>query len=84
MIKALIVVIYLAIGIVVAANNGYFGNLGAIMGILSAVIAVILWPLVLFGVNLHLGETTKDGNGKSLGLAVLALPYLRARLGSRH
>jgi hypothetical protein len=29
-------------------------NLNAVMPILSAVLAVLLWPLVLLGVNLHL------------------------------
>jgi hypothetical protein len=29
-------------------------HLGTLSGIASAVLAVMLWPLVLFGVNLHL------------------------------
>jgi hypothetical protein len=46
--------IYLIIGVVVAASHHYFVHLDSIKPIASAVLAVFLWPLVLFGVNLHL------------------------------
>ena len=45
--------VYLAIGVVVALTNGY-NSVANLSDILSLVIAVILWPAVLFGVNLHL------------------------------
>ena len=45
--------IYLAIGVVVALSNGY-NSVAGISEILSLVIAIILWPAVLFGVDLHL------------------------------
>jgi hypothetical protein len=38
---------------VVALTNGY-NSVANLSDILSLVIAVILWPAVLFGVNLHL------------------------------
>lgn len=47
-------ILYIVIGIIVAANHGYFANLNTISGILSALLAVILWPLLFFGVNVHL------------------------------
>jgi hypothetical protein len=47
-------VVYLAIGVVVAAGHHYFEHLDAVKPIASAVLAVVLWPLVLFGINLHL------------------------------
>lgn len=47
-------IIYLIIGALVAAGHGYFTDLGSISGILSALLAILLWPLLLFGVNLHL------------------------------
>jgi hypothetical protein len=47
-------IIYIVIGIFVAANRGYLGDLSTISGIFSALLAIILWPLLLFGVNLHL------------------------------
>ncbi len=55
--KTLIGIVYLVIGIVVASTHHYFAHLGSIEAIASAVLAVLLWPLVLFGVNLHLGNT---------------------------
>jgi hypothetical protein len=45
--------IYLAIGVVVALSNGY-NSVAGLSEILSLIIAVVLWPAVLFGVDLHL------------------------------
>ena len=59
MVRTLIAVVYVAIGIVVASTHQYFSHLGSIEGIVSAVLAVLLWPLVLLDVNLHLGDTLK-------------------------
>ncbi|HUD08358.1 MAG TPA: hypothetical protein VMQ52_04730 [Candidatus Saccharimonadales bacterium] len=47
-------IVYLIIGAIVASNRGYLGDLGTVAHLLSAFLAVILWPLVLLGVNLHL------------------------------
>ena len=49
-----VIVIYLVVGLVVANSHHYFAHLGGAKRILSAVLAVVLWPLVLFGVNLHI------------------------------
>lgn len=46
--------IYLIIGVVVASNRDYLEHIGTISHLLSALLAIILWPLVLLGVNLHL------------------------------
>jgi hypothetical protein len=46
--------VYLIIGVVIAASHHYFEHLDAVKPIASAALAVLLWPLVLFGVNLHL------------------------------
>jgi len=46
--------VYLAVGLVIAANHHYFTHLGSIKPIVSAVLAVVLWPLVLGDVNLHI------------------------------
>ncbi len=46
--------VYLIIGVVVAASHHYFAHLDSIKPIASAALAVLLWPLVLLGVNLHL------------------------------
>jgi hypothetical protein len=54
MIRKLALVAYVVIGIVVASAHHYFTHLGGIKGIISAFLAVVLWPLVLFGVSLHI------------------------------
>ena len=45
--------IYLAVGVVVALSNGY-NSVAGLSQVLSLIIAVILWPAILFGVDLHL------------------------------
>jgi hypothetical protein len=57
--KALIAIVYIVIGIIVASTHHYFSHLGDIQAIASAVLAILLWPLVLFGVDLHLGAKAK-------------------------
>jgi hypothetical protein len=47
-------ILYTIIGIIIASNQGYFINLGSISHLLSALLAVVFWPLILLGVNLHL------------------------------
>ena len=46
--------IYVVIGVIMASNRGYLGILGSISHLLSAVLAIALWPLLLLGVNLHI------------------------------
>ena len=53
-ISSIISVVYLVVGLVVASSHDYLVTLNALMPILSAVLGVLLWPLVLLGVNLHL------------------------------
>lgn len=52
--SAVLFVIYIIIGVVVAAGHQYFEHVDALKPIASAVLAVLLWPLVLFGIDLHL------------------------------
>ena len=49
-------IIYGVVGILVAAANNYFANADALRPVLSAVLAVALWPLVLIGIDLHIPE----------------------------
>lgn len=53
-INSLLGFVYLVIGIIVAATHDYFKNVDTAKRVLSAVLAVLLWPLVLLGVNLHI------------------------------
>lgn len=52
--RAILFVVYIIVGAVVAATNHYFTHLDALKPIASAALAVLLWPLVLVGVDLHL------------------------------
>jgi hypothetical protein len=49
-----LLVIYLVVGFVVANSRDYFAHLDQVKPIASAVLAVVLWPLVLLGVDLHI------------------------------
>ncbi len=52
--RIILLVVYIIVGVVVAASHHYFAHLDALKPIVSVVLAVLLWPLVLFGVSLHL------------------------------
>jgi hypothetical protein len=45
----LLPLVYLVIGAVVAYSENYFENLDRTKRLISAVLAVVLWPLVLVG-----------------------------------
>jgi hypothetical protein len=49
-----LVVIYLVAGGIVAATHHYWSNLHTLKAIISAILATVLWPLILVGVNLHI------------------------------
>lgn len=44
-------VIWIVIGLVVASNKGFLGRLDDLSGVLSAVLAVLAWPLLLLDVH---------------------------------
>jgi hypothetical protein len=46
--------IYVAIGIFVAASKDYLDNLETLKRVVSAALAVLLWPLLLVGIDLHI------------------------------
>jgi Mn2+/Fe2+ NRAMP family transporter len=50
----LIVAIYLAVGVIVANSHHYFRGMNDVKDFLSAILAVILWPLILLGIKLHI------------------------------
>ena len=49
----LLTIVYLVIGAFVAGAHNYFGNLNTLETIVSALLAIALWPLILLNVNLH-------------------------------
>ena len=46
-------VVYLVAGGIVSATHHYWSNLHALKPIISAILALLLWPLLLVGINLH-------------------------------
>jgi RsiW-degrading membrane proteinase PrsW (M82 family) len=46
--------VYVGVGVAIAANHHYFQNVHGWRGVLSAIFAVFLWPLILLGINLHI------------------------------
>jgi hypothetical protein len=52
--RTLLFIAYVVIGAIVAANHDYLDSLDSLREIISAVLAVLLWPLVLLGVNLNI------------------------------
>jgi hypothetical protein len=51
---SLLGIVYLVVGVAVAASHHYFKHLDTIRAIGSAVLAVVLWPLLLIGIDLHI------------------------------
>ena len=50
---SLVFLIYILIGIFVAFDRGYI-NVSLLKALLSAILAVLLWFLILLGVDLHI------------------------------
>ena len=53
---SLFTLIYLVVGVIVAAIENYFDSLGTIGRIISAIIAVLIWPLVLIGFDVQVSR----------------------------
>jgi hypothetical protein len=51
---SLLFVVYVAIGAVVAYTHHYWSNVHTVKAVLSGLLATILWPLLLIGINLHI------------------------------
>jgi hypothetical protein len=49
----LLFVVYLVIGVIVAYSDDYLENLETTKRLLSALLAIILWPLVLVGFDVR-------------------------------
>ncbi|MGI8801360.1 MAG: hypothetical protein ACR2KV_04195 [Solirubrobacteraceae bacterium] len=51
--RGILPIIYVIIGAIVADQHGYFAHLSTLSQVISAVLAIVLWPLILLNVNLH-------------------------------
>lgn len=59
-------VIYLVVGVLVASAQNYLGDIGSIAGLLNLFLAILLWPLVLLGVDFNLKFGGGGGGNRSL------------------
>ncbi|CAN5545402.1 hypothetical protein BH20ACT23_BH20ACT23_08990 [soil metagenome] len=80
----IITIVYLVIGVIVASAQGYLGDIGNLGDAINLLLAVVLWPLLLVGVdfNIRIGDNGGNGGGRNrnngiLPLAGVALTYLR-------
>jgi hypothetical protein len=46
-------IIWLIVGVLLASSHHYLNHVNAIKPVVSALLAIVLWPLLLLGVNLH-------------------------------
>jgi hypothetical protein len=49
----LLPVIYVLVGAFIAAAHHYFSHAHQLTGVINALLAIFLWPLVLFGVHMN-------------------------------
>jgi hypothetical protein len=50
----IVTLVYLVVGVLVAASHHYFAHASTLKPLLSALLAVVLWPLLLLGISLHI------------------------------
>lgn len=56
-ISKIVSIVYIVVGVIMANNYGYLTNItnfGDLSHLLSAILAIILWPLLLVGVHLQI------------------------------
>jgi hypothetical protein len=76
-------IVYLVVGVIVASAQGYLGNISGVGDALNLLLAVILWPLLLVGVDfkIRIGDDNGGGNRNNNGILLVtgpALAYLHA------
>jgi hypothetical protein len=46
-------ILWLIVGILLAVSHHYLNHVDSLKPLISAVLAILLWPLLLLGINLH-------------------------------
>jgi drug/metabolite transporter (DMT)-like permease len=49
-------IVYVVVGVIVAVRYDYFETLETLRQVLSALLAILFWPLVLLGIDLHISR----------------------------
>jgi len=52
--SGIVSLVYVVVGVIVASSHHYFAHAGTLKPLLSALLAIVLWPLLLLGVDLHI------------------------------
>ena len=63
----ILLIIYLVVGVIVAAMNDYFSGLGNVTEVFEMIVAVVAWPLVLVGVDINFASGGGNGGGGNNG-----------------
>ncbi len=50
----LLLLVYVGVGVALASSHHYLSNINGVRGVVSALLAVFLWPLLLLGIDLHI------------------------------
>ena len=53
---SLFAILWIVIGVVVAATEDYYDSLGTAGRVLTAIAAILLWPLLLFGFDIRISR----------------------------
>ena len=53
---SLLTIVWIVVGVVVAAANDYFDSLVTAGRVLTAIAAILLWPLLLFGFDIRISR----------------------------
>ena len=53
---SLLTIVWIVIGVVVAAANDYFDSLDTAGRVLTAIAAILFWPLLLFGFDIRISR----------------------------
>ena len=53
-VPSIVGLVYIVVGLVVASQRDYLRDVDTVREIVSAVLAILLWPLLLLGIDLHI------------------------------
>ncbi len=52
--RRLLILVYVIVGVALAGERHYLDHFSTWRQVVSAILAIVLWPLLLLGINLHI------------------------------